>query len=69
MYFFLITSCRILQHRSHVVRNLERCFSLGFDLVNSDTISKLNKGEAVGKVNIKNALLNMLAKSCIAMKK
>ena len=46
------------QHRLHVIRNIERSFRLGLDLVNGDTISKLNQGQALGEVDVENAELS-----------
>lgn len=46
-----------LQHRLHIVSNLERRFGLRLDLVDGDTVSQFNEGQAVGEVNVEHAEL------------
>lgn len=45
-----------LKHWFQVVSNAERCFGLALDLINSNTIRNFYEGEAIGKVNIEDAL-------------
>jgi len=45
----------VLQHRLQVISNLERSLCLGLDLVNSNTVSKLNQSQTVGEVDVKDA--------------
>lgn len=45
-----------LQHGLQVLSNGERCFRLALDLIHCHTIRNLDKGQAVGKVDVEDTL-------------